>query len=171
MWHLVVKTSPSLLMVIRKMFVTMSVIDKWFASNCLVESAILLIATNRLKINVSLQVLCGIYILIKNKVCVGSSTILESAFGSDWLVAAMQTVYFHNAWSLFNHNCIASTKDIIWVVNVSLAEKFADMLATCRPDSQMSALLAEMPLSRRHNFDPDTFFCVGICRHPPNFPL
>ena len=72
------------------MFVMISVIDKWFASTCLVESAALLVATDRLKINDSLQVLCGIYILIKNKVCVGSSTILESAFGSDWLVAAMQ---------------------------------------------------------------------------------
>jgi hypothetical protein len=57
------------------------------------------------------------------------------------------------------------------VVVPHLAEKVADMSATCRPDSQMSALLAKMPLSRRHNFDPDTFFCVGICRHPPKFPL
>ncbi len=41
-----------------------------------------------------------------------------------------------------------------------LAEKVSDILATCRPDSQMSSLLAKMPLSRQHNFDPDTFFCV-----------
>ncbi len=44
----------------------------------------------------------------------------------------------------------------------NLAEKVADMLATCHPDSQMSSLLAEMPPSRRHNFDPDTFFVSGF---------
>jgi hypothetical protein len=38
-----------------------------------------------------------------------------------------------------------------------LAEKVANMSATCRPDSQMSAHLAKMPLSWQHNFDPDTF--------------
>ncbi len=43
-----------------------------------------------------------------------------------------------------------------------LAEKVADMSATCRPDSQMSSLLAKMPPSRRHNFDPDTFFLSGF---------
>ena len=53
----------------------------------------------------------------------------------------------------------------------NLAEKIANMLATCRPDSQMLAHLAKTPLSWRHNFDPNTFFCVGICQHPPNFPL
>ena len=52
-----------------------------------------------------------------------------------------------------------------------LAEKVANMLATCCHDSQMSAHFAQMPLSRWHNFDPNTFFCVGIFRHPPNFPL
>ncbi len=62
-------------------------------------------------------------------------------------------------------DCITERK----AMSTSLADKVADMSATCRPDSQMSALLAEMPLSRRHNFDPDTFFSVGICRHPPNF--
>jgi hypothetical protein len=52
-----------------------------------------------------------------------------------------------------------------------MAEKVTDMSATCRPDSQMSSHFSQMPLSRQHNFDPDTFFCVRICQHPPNFPL
>ncbi len=43
-----------------------------------------------------------------------------------------------------------------------LVEKVGNMSATCRPDSQISALLAEMPLLRRHNFDPDTFFVSGF---------
>ncbi len=58
--QLVAKTSPSLLMVnwflpsmpmfaifsfIVEMFVTMSIIDKWFASTCLAESVALLLAT------------------------------------------------------------------------------------------------------------------------------
>ncbi len=40
----------------------------------------------------------------------------------------------------------------------SLAEKVTGMSAACRHDSQMSARFAQMPLSWRHNFDPDTFF-------------
>ncbi len=49
----------------------------------------------------------------------------------------------------------------------SLAEKVADMSATCRHESQMSAHFAQMPLSWRHNFDPDTFFVSGFADiHP-----
>jgi hypothetical protein len=40
---------------------------------------------------------------------------------------------------------------------VNLAEKVADMSATCRHNSQMSAHFAQMPLSWQHNYDPDTF--------------
>ncbi len=44
-----------------------------------------------------------------------------------------------------------------------LAGKAADMSATCRPDSQMSALLADIPLSWRHKTNPDTvFLCPGL---------
>ena len=68
-------------------------------------------------------------------------------------------------------NCQRRERLVFWPNFPTLAEKVADMSAACRLDSQMLALLAKMPLSRRHNFDPDTFFCVGICRHPPNFPL
>jgi hypothetical protein len=50
-----------------------------------------------------------------------------------------------------------------------LAGKVADMLATCRPDSQKSALLADSAKSCRHKFIPNTFFCVGVCRLSPNF--
>ena len=42
---------------------------------------------------------------------------------------------------------------------ICLAEKVANMSATCCPDSQMLAHLVKMPLSWQHNFDPDTF-CV-----------
>ncbi len=45
----------------------------------------------------------------------------------------------------------------------ALAEKVSDMSATCRHNSQMSAHIAQMPLSWRHNFDPDTFFlCLDL---------
>ncbi len=83
---------------------------------------------------------------------VGLQVMLEKIAGV-WVVKKLQVIQLYES------------------LMVTLADKVADMSATCRPDSQMSALLAEMPLSRRHNFDPDTFFCVGICRHPPNFPL
>ena len=43
-----------------------------------------------------------------------------------------------------------------------LAGKVADMSATCRPDSQKSALLADLAKSCRHNFVPDTFFVSGF---------
>jgi len=52
---------------------------------------------------------------------------------------------------------------------IGLAGKVADMSATCRPDSQKSALLADSAKSCRHKFVPDTFFCVGVCRLSPNF--
>ena len=42
-----------------------------------------------------------------------------------------------------------------WAGNV------ADMSATCLPDRQMSALLADISLSWRHKSDPDTYFLVG----------
>ena len=38
----------------------------------------------------------------------------------------------------------------------SLSGNVADMSATCWPDSQMSALLADTALSCRHKIDPDT---------------
>jgi hypothetical protein len=53
----------------------------------------------------------------------------------------------------------------IWPSDVlpkNLADKVANMLATCRHDSQMLAHFAQMPLSWRHNFDPDTFFVSGF---------
>jgi hypothetical protein len=43
-----------------------------------------------------------------------------------------------------------------------LAEKVADMSATCCHDSQMSAHFSQMPPSRRDNLDPNTIFCVGV---------
>jgi len=52
---------------------------------------------------------------------------------------------------------------------IFLAGKVADMLATCRPDSQKSALLADLAKSCRHKFVPDTFLCVGVCQISPNF--
>jgi len=43
-----------------------------------------------------------------------------------------------------------------------LAGNVGVMLATCRPDSQMSALLAGTALWRQHKTDPDTAFsCWG----------
>jgi hypothetical protein len=49
---------------------------------------------------------------------------------------------------------------------VSLAGNVADMLVTCRPDSQMSALLADSALLCQHKTDPDTAF---LCREWPTF--
>jgi len=43
-----------------------------------------------------------------------------------------------------------------------LAGKVANMSATCRPDSQKSALLANAAKSCRHKFVPDTFLCRGL---------
>ena len=50
-----------------------------------------------------------------------------------------------------------------------LAGKVADTSATCRPDSQKSALLADSAKSCRHKFVPNTFFCVRDCQLSPNF--
>jgi hypothetical protein len=47
-----------------------------------------------------------------------------------------------------------------------LAGNVANMSPTCRPDSQMSALLADMALPCRHKIDPDTTFS---CRGWPTF--
>jgi hypothetical protein len=47
-----------------------------------------------------------------------------------------------------------------------LAGNVADMSATCRPDSQMSALLADTAELCRHKIDPDTTFS---CRGWPTF--
>jgi hypothetical protein len=52
-----------------------------------------------------------------------------------------------------------------------LAGKVVNMSATCCPDSQMSAHLADMPLPWRHKIDPDSPFFVGDCQHSPNLYL
>jgi hypothetical protein len=52
----------------------------------------------------------------------------------------------------------------------SLAGNVADMSATCWPDSQMLALLADTALSCRHKTDPDTaFLCQGWPTFTPFF--
>jgi hypothetical protein len=48
----------------------------------------------------------------------------------------------------------------------AVAGNVANMSATCQPDSQMSALLADTALSCRHKIDPDTTF---LCREWPTF--
>ena len=49
-----------------------------------------------------------------------------------------------------------------------LAGNVANMLATCRPDSQMLAhYFSDMPLSWQYKIDPDTHFCVGDGQHSP----
>jgi hypothetical protein len=46
---------------------------------------------------------------------------------------------------------------------LGLAGKVADRSVTCRPNSQMLALLADIPLSWQHNTNPDTvFLCWGL---------
>ena len=51
---------------------------------------------------------------------------------------------------------------------MGLAGNVANMLATCRPDSQMLAhYFADMPLSWQYKIDPDTHFCVGDGQHSP----
>jgi hypothetical protein len=47
-----------------------------------------------------------------------------------------------------------------------LAGIVADMSATCRPNSQMLAHFADMPLLWRHKIDPNTTF---LCRGWPTF--
>ena len=59
-----------------------------------------------------------------------------------------------------------SVIDLSTLDAVLLAGNVADMSATCRHDSQMSALLANMALSCRHKTDPDTTF---LCRGWPTF--
>ena len=54
------------------------------------------------------------------------------------------------------------TRSFYFGAPIGLAEKVADMSATCCHDSQMSAHFAQMPLLRRHNSDPDTFFVSGL---------
>ncbi len=50
--------------------------------------------------------------------------------------------------------------------NATLAGKVANMSAICWPNSQMLALLADIPLSWRHKINPDTVF---LCRGLPTF--
>ena len=53
-----------------------------------------------------------------------------------------------------------------------LAGNDSNMSATCHPDSQMSALLANISLSWRHKTDPDTvFWCQGLPTYAPFFLL
>jgi transposase InsO family protein len=52
---------------------------------------------------------------------------------------------------------------------LTLAGNVAGTSATCQPDSQMSALLADSAVSGRHKTNPDTIFFVDDCRHSPNF--
>ena len=51
----------------------------------------------------------------------------------------------------------------------TLGGNVGNMLATCRPDSQMLALLANISLSRQHNTDLDTvFLCRGLLTFTPS---
>ena len=53
---------------------------------------------------------------------------------------------------------------------IHLGGKVGDMLVTCRPNSQMSAYFADMPLSWQHKIDPDTtFFVLVIANIHPIF--
>ncbi len=52
-----------------------------------------------------------------------------------------------------------------WLM-LSLSGNVGNMSATCRPDSQMSALLADISLSWRYKTIPDTVF---LCRGLPTF--
>ena len=92
-------------------------------------------------------------------------------------------------WSLDMHRQAKQLRQIRWGGSVppeieielirskamvmDLAGNVADMSATCRPDSQMLAHLADMPLLWRHKIDPDTtFLCLGLtflCRGLPTF--
>jgi hypothetical protein len=50
---------------------------------------------------------------------------------------------------------------------MTLADKVANMSATCCHDSQMLAHFAQMPLSWQHNFDPDPFSVSGFADNLP----
>ncbi len=52
-----------------------------------------------------------------------------------------------------------------WFLKI-LAGNVGDMSALCRPDSQMSALLANISLSWRHKTNSDTVF---LCQELPTF--
>jgi hypothetical protein len=55
-------------------------------------------------------------------------------------------------------------------VPFGLAGNVANMLATCRPDRQMWALLANISLLWQHKSDPDTvFLCWGLPTFTPFF--
>jgi hypothetical protein len=54
---------------------------------------------------------------------------------------------FRQLSALSVYPALTSTCMINWSPSLGLAGKVADMLATCRPDSQMLALLADIPLS------------------------
>ena len=58
------------------------------------------------------------------------------------------------------HNTTATTPPPL-----GLAEKVANMLATCCHNSQMLAHFAQTPLSWQHKIDRTHYFCVGDCRH------
>ena len=71
-------------------------------------------------------------------------------------------MYVQNCVFGFLFECLwMGLSTFVFVVG-NLAEKVANMSATCHPDSQMSSHFAQMPLSRRHNFDPDPFFVSGF---------
>ena len=83
-----------------------------------------------------------------------------------------------NAMLHTSHTCMQKRNLMSKTVRVlentpekSLAEKVAKMSATYRPDSQMLAHLADMPLLWWHKINPGTPFCVGDCWHSPRYSL
>ncbi len=67
-------------------------------------------------------------------------------------------------------NLIAFQMTTAQALVANLAGNVTDMLATCRPNSQMSALSADTALSCRHKTDPDTaFLCWGWRTFTPFF--
>ena len=60
----------------------------------------------------------------------------------------------HSSWTAQHKNCLSQAA---WL----------GMLATCCPNSQMSALLANISLSWQHKPIPAKYFCVGDCQYSP----
>ncbi len=60
----------------------------------------------------------------------------------------------HSSWTAQHKNCLSQAA---WL----------GMLATCCPNSQMLALLADISLSWQHKPIPAKYFCVGDCQYSP----
>ncbi len=91
---------------------------------------------------------------------------ITSNFVHKYTFSCLNPTSSHKNWEMQELGIFLPSRGLPKTGHTTLAGKVANMSATCRPDSQMSALLADIPLSWRHKTNPDTVF---MCRGLPTF--